>query len=83
MYRGHRGGDGTAVLLGHWFIVGRRGSQRARDRIEQQAKTLDEQVKAGQVKHKETVVRGLDQAVGAFLGLFSGQNIGKMIVDLL
>ena len=38
---------------------------------------------AGKVKHKETVVKGLDQAVGAFLGLFSGQNIGKMIVDLL
>jgi NADPH-dependent curcumin reductase CurA len=37
---------------------------------------------AGKVKHKETVVKGLDQAVGAFLGLFSGQNIGKMIVDL-
>ena len=37
---------------------------------------------AGKVKYKETVVKGLDQAVGAFLGLFSGQNIGKMIVDL-
>src|SRR5664279_3981822 len=37
---------------------------------------------AGKVKHREMVVKGLDQAVGAFLGLFSGQNIGKMIVDL-
>jgi NADPH-dependent curcumin reductase CurA len=38
--------------------------------------------KAGRVKHKETVVKGLDQAVGAFIGLFHGQNIGKMVVDL-
>ena len=38
--------------------------------------------KAGQLKHKETVVRGLDHAVDAFIGLFEGQNIGKMVVEL-
>ena len=38
--------------------------------------------KAGKVKHKETVVRGIDQAVGAFLGLFRGQNVGKLVVEL-
>jgi NADPH-dependent curcumin reductase CurA len=38
--------------------------------------------KAGSVKHKETVVKGIDQAVGAFLGLFRGQNVGKMVVEL-
>ena len=38
--------------------------------------------RAGQLKNKETVVAGLDQAVGAFLGLFSGKNLGKMIVKL-
>ena len=38
--------------------------------------------KAGKVKHKETVVKGIDQAVGAFLGLFRGQNVGKMVVEL-
>jgi hypothetical protein len=38
--------------------------------------------KAGKVKHKETVVKGIDQAVGAFLGLFQGRNIGKMVVEL-
>jgi NADPH-dependent curcumin reductase CurA len=38
--------------------------------------------KAGTVKHKETVVKGIDQAVGAFLGLFRGQNVGKMVVEL-
>jgi hypothetical protein len=38
--------------------------------------------KTGKVKHKQTVVKGLDKAVGAFLGLFQGQNIGKMVVEL-
>ena len=39
--------------------------------------------KAGKVKHKETVVEGIDQAPGAFIGLFHGQNVGKMIVKLV
>ena len=38
--------------------------------------------KAGKLKHKETVVKGIDQAVDAFIGLFHGQNIGKMVVEL-
>ena len=38
--------------------------------------------RAGKLKHKETVVRGIDNAVGAFIGLFQGQNIGKMVVEL-
>jgi NADPH-dependent curcumin reductase CurA len=38
--------------------------------------------RAGKVKHKETVVQGIEQAVGAFLGLFQGQNVGKMVVKL-
>jgi hypothetical protein len=39
-------------------------------------------VKAGKVKHKETVVKGIDQAADAFIGLFQGQNVGKMVVEL-
>lgn len=31
-------------------------------------------------ENKETVVTGIDNAVGAFIGLFEGKNIGKMIV---
>ena len=39
-------------------------------------------VKAGKVKHKEAVVKGVDNAVDAFIGLFHGHNIGKMVVEL-
>ena len=36
----------------------------------------------GRVKSKETVYEGIENAPDAFLGLFSGANIGKMLVRL-
>jgi NADPH-dependent curcumin reductase CurA len=36
----------------------------------------------GKLKNKETVVVGIEQAVSAFIGLFEGKNIGKMVVKL-
>lgn len=39
-------------------------------------------LKSGQVKAQETVVEGLEKTPEAFLGLFSGQNTGKMLVKL-
>ena len=36
----------------------------------------------GKLKNKETVVVGIEQAVSAFIGLFAGKNIGKMVVKL-
>ena len=38
--------------------------------------------KAGKLKNRETVVKGIEHAVEAFLGLFQGRNIGKMVVQL-
>ena len=38
--------------------------------------------RAGKLKNKETVVEGIDHAVDAFLGLFTGKNSGKMVVKL-
>src|ERR1019366_3079915 len=56
-----------------------------RDWLDHQAefeKEVGGYFKAGKVKHKETVVKGIDKAVGAFIGLFQGQNVGKMVVEL-
>jgi hypothetical protein len=52
------------------------------DRQAEFEKEVGGNFKAGKVKHEETVVKGIDKAVGAFLGLFQGQNIGKMVVEL-
>jgi hypothetical protein len=39
-------------------------------------------IAGGQVKERDTVRDGLDQALDAFLGLFIGANTGKMLVRL-
>ena len=39
-------------------------------------------IQDGKIKSRETVVEGLDNALDAFLGLFSGNNFGKMVVKL-
>ncbi len=37
---------------------------------------------AGELTHRETFVDGLDRMVDAFRGLYSGDNVGKMLVRL-
>ena len=37
---------------------------------------------SGELKLQETVVEGVENAPSAFIGLFTGQNMGKMIVKL-
>ncbi len=39
-------------------------------------------LREGQIKHRETVVHGIEHAVDAFLGLLKGENTGKMLVQL-
>ena len=39
-------------------------------------------IQTGKITSHETVVEGIDHAVDAFLGLFSGNNFGKMVVKL-
>jgi NADPH-dependent curcumin reductase CurA len=44
---------------------------------------VGEYYRSGKLISKETVVVGIDKAVSAFLGLFTGENIGKMVVKLI
>ena len=41
---------------------------------------MEQWVQEGNIKSRETVLEGIDNAVNAFLALFSGENFGKMIV---
>jgi NADPH-dependent curcumin reductase CurA len=50
------------------------------DRFEQARIELATWWKDGLIHHRETVVEGLDRAAGALVGLFKGENIGKLLV---
>jgi NADPH-dependent curcumin reductase CurA len=45
-------------------------------------KDLSEWVAAGKIKNRETVKEGIENAPAAFMGLFKGENMGKMLVRL-
>ncbi len=51
------------------------------DRFGEGLKQLTKWVKDGKLKYKETIIQGFDNLPDAFLGLFSGKNIGKMLVE--
>ncbi len=46
------------------------------------AKDVAEWVASGKLKSRETVREGIENAPAAFLGLFKGENLGKMLVRL-
>ncbi|KAE8765885.1 NADP-dependent oxidoreductase [Georgenia thermotolerans] len=52
------------------------------DRREEFQRDLHSWLESGSIRFPETIVRGLDAAPAAFTGLFSGQNLGKTLVQL-
>jgi NADPH-dependent curcumin reductase CurA len=55
------------------------------DHLERQAQFYADMgawIAAGKIKWQETIVDGLENAPRAFLGLFTGENTGKMLVRL-
>jgi NADPH-dependent curcumin reductase CurA len=59
------------------FIV--RDHEEARPEFE---RTVSAWIRSGEVTPLQTVVDGIDNAVGAFLGMLKGDNIGKALVRL-
>jgi NADPH-dependent curcumin reductase len=39
-------------------------------------------VKDGRIRHREHVVRGLENAPAAFIGMLKGDNLGKALVQV-
>jgi NADPH:quinone reductase len=63
----------SVILQG--FIVGNYS-----DRFEEAMKQLTKWVYDGNLKYTETIVHGFDKLPEAFIALFSGKNMGKMLV---
>lgn len=40
-------------------------------------------IKDNKIKTKETIVQGFENTPKAFIGLFTGDNLGKMVVKLV
>jgi NADPH-dependent curcumin reductase CurA len=59
------------------FIVSDHGDMR-----EQFLADMIPWIQQGKIKSRETLTEGLENAVDAFLGLFSGENFGKMVVKI-
>ncbi|WP_137285224.1 NADP-dependent oxidoreductase [Halorussus salinisoli] len=51
-------------------------------RFEQATRQLGEWVAEDEIRYRETVTEGLENAPDAFLGLFEGENIGKQLVQV-
>lgn len=64
-------------LLLQGFIVSDHG-----DRMGDFYRDMGQWIASGQIKWEETVYTGIENSVPAFLGLFSGENLGKMVVAL-
>lgn len=67
----------TRSVLMQGFIIG-----NYKDRFAEGMQQLTKWVSEGKLKFKETIVHGFDQMPAALLGLFKGENIGKMIVKV-
>jgi len=52
------------------------------DKLPQFTQDMGRWLAEGRIKWKETVVEGLENAPQAFIGLFRGENLGKMIVKI-
>ena len=44
--------------------------------------TASEWVRDGRLRYRETIIDGIENAPGAFVGLLRGENIGKMLVKV-
>ena len=67
----------TRSVLMQGFIVSNYQSQ-----FEEGLSHLSLWLKEGKLKYKETIVKGFDKLPSALMGLFSGDNTGKMIVEI-
>jgi NADPH-dependent curcumin reductase CurA len=53
------------------------------DRFDEGTRQLADWLKEGKLKYAENIVEGLENAPKAFIGLFTGENLGKQLVKIV
>jgi NADPH-dependent curcumin reductase CurA len=53
------------------------------DRFPEGIRQMAEWIKEGRITYRETITAGIENAPKAFIGLFTGQNIGKQLVRVV
>ena len=53
-----------------------------KDEFENAKKEMSEWLKTGQLKYRENLIEGFENIPSAFIGLFTGENIGKQMVKV-
>ena len=69
------------LLLGHSAMMQGFTVNNYQNRFGEGFEQLVKWVKEGKMKYPETKMKGFDQLPSAFMGLFKGENTGKMIVE--
>ncbi len=52
------------------------------ERFGEFARQASEWLRDGRLQYRETIVEGIENAPSAFIGLLTGENIGKMLVKV-
>jgi NADPH-dependent curcumin reductase CurA len=70
------------------YVIGRRLTLRGfivsdhYDRLPQFYADMGKWIDQGKIKWRETIIEGIENAPRAFIGLFKGDNLGKMLVKV-
>jgi NADPH-dependent curcumin reductase CurA len=85
MYNSQKAEEGPRLL---WNLIVKRATVRGflafdyADRFGEGMKQLGARVRSGELRYRESIVEGLENAPRAFIGLFEGANIGKQLVRI-
>ena len=52
------------------------------EKMREAQKKMAEWMKAGKLKYRESIVKGIENAPSAFIGMLHGENIGKQLVQM-
>ena len=52
------------------------------DRYGEALSALTQWVRAGQIRYREDILDGIEQAPGAIAGLYQGENLGKRLIQI-